>query len=542
MLVYANHLSFRGAGAKDAVFKGIGGWLKEQLGFGLHPDQLRAPGEFDGTRGEGRSWLRILATAEEEPELYSWVLRCPDSDVRGRHWITEIGLKSARGTLELSCVVKTDEASTLVASPVMASQPRIIRYVVNNVMRAEHADFANFVAGVRPFTIGQDRDSYRGLLADIERVDRDSPIVLVSPTATGEYLVAVRDLQQKLVGLAQVVEIAPGFNSYEMADVLGRQRSAWGGAINILYAPSTSGALRSRHFLADAITGWGEMQPARVAQVLAWVTNNTNMRRMRKHVRPEGVMQLAMRRQMQAARSRSEHMDAEQLREALEAAEKQALGRDAYFDELVAENAGLGDTIADLRLKEAELGGEINKRDFTIAALKDQLSRAGEGRGTTADAADLLELACRIDDPSPAECLSAIAKVYGARCIVLDSAHASAEESLNFVYGRQLLEMLKRLVTTYRDTLMTGGDNEARKVFGRKDYAAKESETVMNNRAMRRQRTFVYDGETVEMFRHLKINIADDESRTIRVHFHWDAAKEKIVIGYCGAHLSVSSH
>jgi len=46
----------------------------------------------------------------------------------------------------------------------------------------------------------------------------------------------------------------------------------------------------------------------------------------------------------------------------------------------------------------------------------------------------------------------------------------------------------------------------------------------------------------VEMFRHLKIGIADDPTQTIRVHFHWDATRRKIVIGHCGEHLPVASH
>ena len=41
MLVYANHFDLQGAFAQMAVFKAVGGWLKEQLGFGLHPDQFR---------------------------------------------------------------------------------------------------------------------------------------------------------------------------------------------------------------------------------------------------------------------------------------------------------------------------------------------------------------------------------------------------------------------------------------------------------------------------------------------------------------------
>jgi hypothetical protein len=67
MLVYANYLSLKGPNAEEAVFKGIGAWLKEQLGFGLHPDQLRKEGDFNGYRGDMRSWLRIYVTDEETP-------------------------------------------------------------------------------------------------------------------------------------------------------------------------------------------------------------------------------------------------------------------------------------------------------------------------------------------------------------------------------------------------------------------------------------------------------------------------------------------
>lgn len=241
MLVYANHLSLQGTGAEEAIFKAIGGWLKEQLGSGLHPDQLRQEGEFEGHRGDVRSWLRIYATNQEEPELYAWVLKKPDSAVRGRQWITELGLKSYRGAFELSCIVKADEHSTLVASPVMASQPRVIRYVVNNVQQADNVDFAASVSGVTVKHVGEDRDSYRGLLAEIERRDRDCPIVLVSPTRDGEYLVNVTELQQKLIGLGQVVQVSREFNSYEMSDVLGESRSAWSGAVNILNTPLQTG-------------------------------------------------------------------------------------------------------------------------------------------------------------------------------------------------------------------------------------------------------------------------------------------------------------
>jgi hypothetical protein len=542
MLVYANHLSLQGSDAEDAVFKAIGGWLKEQLSFGLHPDQLRKEGEFNGTRGDVRSWLRVLTTAEEEPKLYSWVLKFSDEKVRGRQWIVEVGVKTQGEHLDLSCVVKTDEHSTLVASPVTASQPRLIRYVVSNIQHIEGVGFAASVPGVEVKTVGEDTDSYHDLLAEIERASREGPIVIVSPSKDGEYLLHPEELQQKLIGLAQVVKVSLDFNSYDMSEVLGKSQSAWGGAINILYMPTATGHVPGRYFLSDAIIAWGDTQYARISQVLALVTNNTNIARLRKHIRPEGVMQLSLRRRMQAARAKSEEMSAAQLRTALDEAAKQAAEQAKYFDELVEENSQLETGVSAIKDDLEEARDELAKREYTIQSLKDQLNRADGDSPAGIDTEDFVDLVSRDDPPSPVECLVIIEKIYGDRCTVLPTAKNSAEKMRDFIYGRQLLELLKRLVTNYRSALMEGGDNKARTVFGKSEYAAKESETVMANKAMRRERTFEYEGKKVEMFRHLKIGADDDATRTIRVHFHWDAEREKIVVGYCGEHLSVSSH
>ena len=143
--------------------------------------------------------------------------------------------------------------------------------------------------------------------------------------------------------------------------------------------------------------------------------------------------------------------------------------------------------------------------------------------------------------PSPLECVELIEKLHEDCCTVLPSAKTSAAKMDRFAYGRQLLELLMRLVTDYRTRLMNSGDSEARKVFGKNEYAAKESETLMGNKDMRNKRTFEYDGNAVEMFRHLKIGVDDDTTKTIRVYFHWDVERKRIVIGHCGEHLTISS-
>jgi len=542
MLVYANHLAFQGVDAEQAVFKAIGAWLKEQLGFGLTPDKLKTNGDYDGTRDEARSWLRIYATNEGEPQFYSWVLKNNDKNVYGRQWVSELGVKITKGTIDLTCLVKVDDQSTLVADPITASRPRVIVYAVNNIQHTGKASFSSATPGIALKTVGQNIDSYRGLQFDIERRDRNYPIVLVSPTVDGQYLIAPQDLQDDLVGLAQVVQTAPSFNSYEMAEILGERWSAWGGAVNLLNIPSRTGAVRGHFFLPDEIESWGDAQNIRKSKVLAWVTANTNISRQREHIRPEGVMQLALRRRLEMARIRSEHMDALQLRAELDKASLLAEEQAAWISTLEEGNVQLESDLLESKTKLDDAKENHSKNTFAIESLKDQLQNAGGGRTSAFDVDRMLLLACRVDSPTPVDCLEMIASTYGDRCIVLDSAYESAQVLGSFIYGRKLLDLLRRLVTEYRSKLVEGGDSKAKQVFGKNEFAATESETVMSNKAMRRARMFEYRGQLVEMFRHLKVNVEDDVTKTIRVHFYWDADRSKIVIGYCGPHLPVANH
>ena len=326
-----------------------------------------------------------------------------------------------------------------------------------------------------------------------------------------------------------------------MAEILGKPWSAWGGAVNVLSIPSAAGGVRARYFLRDEIQDWGE-EPQRISQVLAWVTSNTNIPRLRMHVRPEGVMQLSMRRRMEKVRATSAQMNAAQLRQALDDASKQTDELERFYTDENTELAADRSRYKEALESEQE---ERRKQDFHLRSLKAGLSNAGGGDGGAFDSdalQKLLKLASGREEPSPLDCIEIIDQVYDDRCAVLDSAWSSAKKMPRFVHGRDLLDLLVRLVTTYRDGLKDGGDSKARLVFGKSEYAAKESETVMANKAMRRQRTFDYVGTQVEMFRHLKIGVDDDPTRTIRVHFHWDGDRQKIVIGYCGEHLPVSSH
>ncbi len=79
-------------------------------------------------------------------------------------------------------------------------------------------------------------------------------------------------------------------------------------------------------------------------------------------------------------------------------------------------------------------------------------------------------------------------------------------------------------------------------VFGGSSYAPRESQTIERNPKSKRDRTFSYQGKTVEMWQHLKIGAKDSENHTLRVHFCWDEELAKVVIGHCGKHLFNPNH
>ena len=540
MLVYANHLPIEGAEAGQTVLKAIGGWLEQQLGFGLRPEQLTLDGEYSGHRGDTPSSLRIRSCYQGEPALCSWVLKHADHGVHGRQWIVEVGVKKATDILDVSCVVKTDEHSTLVSAPVNASQPRVVRYIVSNVLSARDATFKDAVPGETLRSVGENPDSYRSFLEEIERPARDCAIVLVSSTDDGHYIVDPPTLQTTLVGLAQVVQVLPDSDTYEMAEILGTSWSAWGGAVKVLSTPSPFGHVRSRYFLPDEIRSWQGEQQA-ISQILAWVTANTNVSRLRMHVRPHGVMLLSTRRRLEQVHAASAQMSATQLRQAVDDAAKQAANQETYLEEIVAENSSLEAEVSRYKDELGAVQDDLRTQKYLLSQREMSALNGGDD-GSTFDPTELLTLAARKKEASPLECLAVIENVHSSRCTILETARSSAKRMTQFANGRELLGLLVRLVSDYRDALMNGGDTKARQVFTPNQFAATESGQLQQDEAMLRQRTFEYEGEQVPMLRHLKIGVADNAARTLRVHFHWDNTRKKIVIGYCGEHLAVPSH
>lgn len=142
-------------------------------------------------------------------------------------------------------------------------------------------------------------------------------------------------------------------------------------------------------------------------------------------------------------------------------------------------------------------------------------------------------------EPTPEEALRCVTALHGDRLHVLPSGWDSAKKADHFHNGRRLLTLLMRLATSYYETMLEGGDVQARRVFTVSEYAGKESETIMNSRALMKARTWSYQNREIPMVRHLKIGVSTDTSLSIRVYFEYLPDLKRIVIGWCGEHRPV---
>lgn len=152
--------------------------------------------------------------------------------------------------------------------------------------------------------------------------------------------------------------------------------------------------------------------------------------------------------------------------------------------------------------------------------------------------------ALRVVVSSPAEAtpemlLNVYSILYKDKLVVLPNAYRTAKKSSTFKYTDRLAGHFNTLMTSYLDAISNGQpDTQAREVFGRGVYSAKESESVQLAPTLRCHREFEVNGKKVLMLQHLSIGVAESLAETIRVYFK--IIEGVVYIGHCGEHLPTS--
>lgn len=528
MLVYSSRFHLAPQEGTQQIVECVARWIGKRTGDYVEGAQLIA-----GQRQRLRDGSMVISRATYDPEnepsyplLFCAQLSHGDNEVAGRRWFTEVGLRQLdqRGPVECTILLRTDEISARVTAPIQVTRPRLVQTLMDS------CEPSGDTPGLRIKRL--DESSAAAFLVEVERVARQYPIVVISANRDGVYAVQPERLRTLLVGIAEVVEVPVGVDTFKIEEVLSSRYGAWGGAINVLFQARIGdrGVYCDRTLyrpadLADLTAGGKSID----SEILATVTHRTNLPYSWKHISLEVVSQAALRSQLTATIQKARGSDeANEYAALLEEADKELLAKD---DEVTALRQDLED--------KASLA-------YRLQADIDGLKHALNGRQTSGDASDdeiaaLKPLRDAVTslvngEPSLEESLTIISAFFPDRVVVLDSAYESAQDSKEFMYGKRAFDLLWSFVNAYWSALASGqGDMIGKRAFGANDYAQNEGHALSN--PGKRRRTFNYRGTDILMEKHLKIGVKDSVAETIRVHYEWIGVEKRLVIGHCGKHL-----
>lgn len=534
MLIYANSLWFEPAGGPAEIIQFIAKWVGRRAGGFVDVDRL--------ANGIRELKLRDCSTLTSNttgnlaegltyPYLFSAQLSHRDETVSGRKWITEVGLRqeAAGKPVECSLLLKTDEVSARVTAPIQVTRPKLVKQLIDACKPA--VDTPGLVIK------SLDQHSAKAFLHEVEREARSYPLVLVSSSREGAYPVEPERLRSVLTGLADVVTVPSGVDTFALEEEVGRRHMAFGGAVNIVF-PVRRGSkdrfcetvLLRPEAIAELVGDGKSLE----SEVLAAITHRTNLPASWRHISPAKVDQAILHGRVTALLEK-----AKDSAHAGELAEYVELLR-AADQELLIKDADLKQARADFEAKEEEV------RDLRadIFNLKQTLSglQADDGQDGSMEVLELLRekmVALVSSKPTLQKVVDLLATLFPDRLVFLESAMASAKDSdrNGFKLADKACELLHTLATDYWMALMDGkGDQHAKGVFGQNAFAANESDSLSNEG--KKLRTFNYRGRDFVMEKHLKHGVKDSKAETLRIHFEWLPSEKKLVIGHCGKHLN----
>lgn len=543
MIVYSSLLHLVDRDPRPAVRHALRQWLdkktrrlppEDALRQGMRevaPGQVLAVEEFEFVEDTPPKHRRA-----EHDWVVSYRYTHPDQRIQGRRWITEIGVSAWGSKSVVTVKLSTEEQSTLANDPVATTRPGI----VDAIQRACTLHSKTPGRDVRALRL-QDADGFAATLRD---EGRRHPILVVSPTMDGKHVVDPARLAALCIGVADVVAIPGGEDTYALERALGAGECPYHGAVDVIW-PVASGRGPRRvprtRILAEHLAEMLDRGLDPHSELLARVCHETNATVALHHHDLAAVRHLRLRSELDVVRAKLE-----------QSATPDQLELIAMYEQIEkddkAENERLKESVEALR---ADLRAERTAKEEAEEAVKqaqrkaDSLEHAANAaRRGRAEAGDdtirFRESFLRVQDQRPTleDSLIVLERMFPDRLVILDTAWKSAHAVDRFQGGAKAFDLLRRLCTGYHDAMTTGGgDKKAIEVFGSTSFAARESETVENNKRARSLRTFAYEGSPVEMMRHLKIGVKPSDATTFRAHFHWDAAKELVVLGHCGGHL-----
>ncbi len=554
MLVYANCLPFDSECSVEEMFDVLADWLKRKTRQHFTGDMLKQSRAISVNVGDLQTWV----DGDDKAFLYALRYAHPDSRTSGRQWITEIGFRHDLSQGESLCtvVVQTSEISTRVIDNVQVSRPIFVPQIANL------CSVSNRVVGSEVITL--DDAAVEALPYHIDDEYRKHPIVLISPNSSGDYLVQPEEVILHTVGLAEVMKVPQGMDTWWMARVLGDHYAAYRGAINIIFPQRYTSSGRkafSKKLMPNDLEDMLYEHINIEGEILSIITHRSNLPMSWKHISPEKVRETSRTREITRRREEAsktgEQNEYVALLEEDNVIQQEKINKvEESLRSLQSQNKEISDDLYEFsNQKDAELDKLLKEKDAELAeinftknneiqSLKATLSMVGKRNGADADSGisdTALKSFVNVFNQSPTleDSLNVIKTLFPERICVLDSAWRSTKGAKKFRHQQKAFELLLKLATVFWQAKMEDKpDKDAGSFYG-DDFSAWESEGIMDNPRARKERTFIYEGTSIQITNHLKIGVKASDAETLWIHFDWDADKQVIVIGHCGKHLFV---
>jgi hypothetical protein len=474
---------------------------------GLVPSVLAEDGRYETTSGHTVTTHHHVTDDALKGWTCSWYQ--PAADDPTVRWATSLAL-SSRGDGVCATVrigLQQDSDMFQLRRPVFRfSSPAIVRTLLREfvVGDAEHRTKPSpwiLTAGDIPGFVEWLTDNRRAL-----------PIVVVTNhPSTGRPLVDTQKLSRELAGLAHVTHLSTHLAARNLTDEVGAQLSAWQGAVRLYWPKFGKDAEPYEHkywpphrmpdeggaFLIDELRRWlGSVSAASVPEnpVHGWVR----------------------------------------------AARWQALQKADDLPDWAKEYVRLQDQeLKDIRRQYDEVSKKLATALTKAEALQAQFGEVSLAGGKLAGDGDLPTELARTDvsDLTVREAFQRAKEEIGDDVIFLPSTEASVKKFSAYKDPSKLYRALLDVATAGRGW----ADDTLGKPFGEffleRGYRYSARHPAAHDRRHRSHYEVRYNGRTVLMEAHLKVDEATTADQCLRIYWYVDKTDKVLVVGHVGRHL-----
>ncbi|MFY1652164.1 hypothetical protein ACN27J_14870 [Solwaraspora sp. WMMB762] len=341
---------------------------------------------------------------------------------------------------------------------------------------------------------------------------RRLPVVVVTTyPPTGKPLAESDELARQLAGIAHVAVLETHLAALAFSDLVGRDLSVWHGGVR-LYWPGFEPGDNPRKYRYWPARVLQEQPDSLVAQLNRWLGSQAALSA------PEHPATLRARQQRRQRLADSGEELPAWVTEYVQEVEREldTLKRD---NELL--NAELGDAQQNYEQANSELVA-VRQEFSNLARLYGQPSDSGEIDWTSVTVLEAYEEAKERSGP---------------RVIFLPNADRSVSGFLTYRNPRRLFDSLMAIcdaADAWQSGALGAGFGD---YFASRGYEYSARNPAASARATRNSYRVPYEGNTVTLEPHLKVDQATSPDQCLRIYWHIDDVNKLLVIGHVGRHL-----